>query len=113
MRYFPHNNDLVSRYIEKLLVMMRKFLIIMTSFLVIMRISRNNEKLSHNNDLISRNEKLSRYDFSRNDLLKKIKNKKNNFTHAQCKSDGTLATSAGQSHAGTPQTLLVLSSKTV
>ncbi len=78
--------------------------------------SHNNEKLSHNNDLFSRNnEKLSHNNdlFSRNnDLLlkkkKKKKKKKTSSTHAQCKSDGTLATSAGQSHAGTPQTLLVL-----
>ncbi len=55
-------------------------------------------KLSHNNDLFSRN----------NDLLLKKKKKMTSSTHAQCMSDGTLATSAGQSHAGTPQTLLVL-----
>ncbi len=95
---FSHNNDLVSHNND---------LFSHNNDLV----SHNNDLFSHNNDLVSRNnEKLSRYNdlFSRNNDLLLKKNKKTSSTHAQCKSDGTLATSAGQSHAGTPQTLLVL-----
>ncbi len=79
-----HNNDLVSHNNDI--------------------VSQNNEKNSHNNDLVSHNNDIVSQN---NDLLLKRK-KKTSSTHAQCKSDGTLATSAGQNHAGTPQTLLVL-----
>ncbi len=78
------------------LIIMRNFLIIMTYFLVIM--SRNNDLVSRNNEKLSRN----------NDLTLLQKKKKTYSTHAQCNSDGKLATSAGQSHAGTLQTLPVL-----
>ncbi len=98
---FSHNNDLVSHNND--FVSHNNDLVSHNNDFV----SHNNDLVSHNNDFVSRNnEKLSR----NNDLLlkKKKKKKKTSSTHAQCKSDGTLATSAGQSHAGTPQTLLVL-----